>query len=514
MRQQHLFRLLILFLCLPFVSQAQLEVIYDAQSRTMSYRQDDKAVNKPVVKKGQTIVLKVENYNNYLYDVEILESYEEKKIGSNSDLFGGLQSLGVQELLNSNPPSPIYDVQSSDAQGYYDSQGGEVVDLSEEEQQIMYLKSQAENQLAKINVLDDSFEQTESSIYAYQEREAFRQISMTEVNKLKYNPHLQPQFIRTQSSTILEKALNISANNNIDLAKILEKGNETGDLEELLDQHQENQISYNEELNLLGQLQGELMNLAPNRADLISLYFSMDKALATAPQKNEDLEDISLSIEDLVTAYEEWSLSDIMTMWYEYETVKANDFSMTYQSQGQGDVTVFNIAFQLKEGVGETDAPPTIQVAPLKVPVYGGIKINASVGMNFARFFDQPKTYFVRDDEIVGQTGDDFLPIVTSFMHFYKQGNRNVSLGGSLGVGISLGGGEGIGSTNFFLGPSLFFGQSDRFVLNMGLMGAKTNRLSLGYQEGDAFDGFDDFIPIQSVYELGYFVGLSFNFTN
>jgi len=153
-----------------------------------------------------------------------------------------------------------------------------------------------------------------------------------------------------------------------------------------------------------------------------------------------------------------------------------------------------------------------IQLAPIKIPVYGGIKINASVGVNFGQYFNKPQTYFLKDSTIVGEDGDSFLPFITSFVHFYPQGRKSVSVGGSLGIGIPLSGAEsGFQSTTFFLGPSLFFGTGERLVVNFGLMGGKVNRLSRGYEVGDDFVGDESFIPLQSLYELGLFAGFSFN---
>ncbi len=42
-------------------------------------------------------------------------------------------------------------------------------------------------------------------------------------------------------------------------------------------------------------------------------------------------------------------------------------------------------------------------------------------------------------------------------------------------------------------------------------MGGKVQQLAAGYIEGDHFDGDSNFIPVHSPYELGFFVGLSFN---
>jgi hypothetical protein len=63
----------------------------------------------------------------------------------------------------------------------------------------------------------------------------------------------------------------------------------------------------------------------------------------------------------------------------------------------------------------------------------------------------------------------------------------------------------------FFLGPSLIFGNSQRLVLSLGLMGGKVESLAKGFKVGDAFDPDNGDLPTKGKYNLGMFMGLSFN---
>ena len=153
----------------------------------------------------------------------------------------------------------------------------------------------------------------------------------------------------------------------------------------------------------------------------------------------------------------------------------------------------------------------TRQLSALDIPVYGGFKVNASIGVSFGSFFNQPQGYFLRDSVIVSEKRDGYLPIITSFLLFYPQSAGNVSVGGTFGVGLSIGGDSGAQSIHFLLGPSLIFGQSERIALSAGLMGGRTDRLGQGYQVGDSLISEAGTVPLRSVYELGFFVGLSFN---
>ena len=122
-------------------------------------------------------------------------------------------------------------------------------------------------------------------------------------------------------------------------------------------------------------------------------------------------------------------------------------------------------------------------------------------------------SYSVRDNKIVAQELDKFIPIVTSFAHFYKQSPGNVNIGGSFGVGLPILGGSDIQAASFFLGPTIILGEASSFLLTVGVMGAKANRLANGLSIGDEFDNFTT-VPTISRYETGFFIGLSFSILN
>jgi hypothetical protein len=148
------------------------------------------------------------------------------------------------------------------------------------------------------------------------------------------------------------------------------------------------------------------------------------------------------------------------------------------------------------------------------IPTYGGIKVDASVGIAFGQFFDKPLSYFKEDSTniIVSSELDDFLPIIASFIHFYPSTSGNISVGGTFGVGFPVTGNESLQSIFFFLGPTILLGKNDRVVLSAGMMGGRNKSLSKGFQLGDVVEGPGE-IPTISSYELGGFVGISFNLT-
>jgi hypothetical protein len=512
--------LLFLILIIPFFAFSQsLEIIYDASNGTMTYFQNGLEVGSPIAKKGQKIIVKVQNYNNYLYELDVKEVQEERKISSGTDFLNGMQGLGLNQFAELMSPTPNLEgnavvgnsVRVKDLEFFEDK----------EAQIISFLKLQATDKLENIQWHKDAFVQTEGKIEEHQKYTNFRNIALNEVNKLKYHPGISTKKIKKTSLSLLETVLNISNNNDVTLAEVVDKNDQEKHLKSLLRKQEKEEEAYINDVAELQQIKSSLSDrmsnevamtkVFSNEVALMQLFFNMEEKITEMPTVLEKSMAIKTTLNDLIVIEKNKSISDLLNLWYEYESINSNDFSTTYLSRAEGDQVVLNLAFQLKETVPDSVAAPrTIQLAPVRIPVYGKLKINASVGFSFGQYFNQPKSYFVRDSIILSQDGDSFIPLMTSFVHFYRQSKGMVSVGGSLGVGIPLNG-AGLEATSFFLGPSIFFGESERFVLNMGLLGGKVNRLAVGYKEGDLYRGDENFIPIQGLYELGFFLGLSFN---
>ncbi len=499
---------LLLFFCLlPAFSFAQnLKIVYDAQSGAINYYDGDDQLSKPCVKKGGTIELSVTNYNNYLYDVDIRETHEKLKFGTTDNAWGKiLEGAGLTNLL----PVPS----DADADGVIDFIETEALPAgrSETEMRIWYLKQEAETKLNKIHNLEDKFQQTGQQIGAFEKKEQFQAIALQEIEKLKMNPHLPPQKIKTYALDIIENGLEIYNNPDVSVDQVLRANDGVTQLTDIQSVHSKTTDDYELELAQLRQVNSELVNLAPSNPELVNLYFEMEKTFLTSSTVLNKSSLTNQKLDDLMEVAKAKNPQEILDIFYEFQAIRANDFKTVYHAEGEEDLVIFDLTFALKQEAQSSGAKEEIKLSPIKVPVYGGLKMNASIGISFGQFFKAPESFYVRDSAILAQKEDRFTPMVTSFLHFYQQGRKPFTVGGSLGVGVPVGGELGFQSINFFVGPSFFFGSSERFVLNLGLMGGKVQRLSAGYKAGDYFDGESEFIPLHQPYELGYFVGLSFN---
>lgn len=507
MRNYTLLTPMLLFgLILPFLSFSQdLKIVYDAETGKMRYFNKMGEINKPIIKKGGSIVFTIENYNNYLYEVEFEETHETFSLAEGQGLLGGLEVLDLPSFIN----TPGFDFSDEDVDGVIDMFDREPdFELSEQQRRINELEYEAVELFENIKEAEAILKNQKSELVEIEDRRALRMIVLDEVDKIKYHPKISPTKIKTYSKAFFEKALDVSDINAVSLSSILEKKGEEKDLKTLLTYAVSNHSDYDENIDELKHIASELKSLNA----MSSTPFRIQQKVLSAPGISGNMSALELEVESVLQEASEDKIQDLMEIWYEYEAISSNNFSTSFRAQGAGDVVNLNVSMLLKDSLYHTKARSLIQLAPIKVPVYGGIKINASVGVNFGQYFNRPQTYYLRDSTITGQSGDSFIPFITSLVHFYPQGRKDISIGGSLGIGIPLSGDEsGFSSTTFFLGPSFFFGNSERLILNCGLMGGKVNRLSKGYKEGDFFDNDEDFIPVKSLYELGFFVGLSFN---
>ena len=510
MRNYTSLTLIFLFgLILPFISFSQdLKIVYNAENGNMTYFQNGEKINKPIIKKGGLIVFKIENYNNYLYDIDFQETHETFKVAQGSGLLGGVEGLGGLE----NILSPIINFVDSDADGViapYDSEFQIVEgELSERQKRINQLEADASEKLTAVKYIEEALERRKLEVVKIEEQRELKAIALDEVDKIKYHPKIPPSKIKTYSKAFFEKVLDVSDINSVSLSSIMEKKSDKEELNSLLSSAVKSHNNYDKNIEELKYIASELESLNA----MSSSPFKIQQKVLSASGISGNMTAHELNIQNLLNVTTDDDLQHLMNIWYEYEAISSNEFSTSFRAQGAGDLVNLDIKMLLKDSLSYTGAQRMIQLAPIKVPVYGGIKINASVGVNFGQYLKRPQTYFLKDSTIVGQNEDSFLPFITSFVHFYPQGRKSVSLGGSLGIGIPLSGAEsGFQSTTFFLGPSLFFGNSERLVLNFGVMGGKVNRLSRGYEVGDHFDGEESFIPVKSLYELGFFTGLSFN---
>ncbi|MFN0033521.1 MAG: hypothetical protein ACKVUS_00555 [Saprospiraceae bacterium] len=503
-----------------------LHVHYNVFRDSVHYVQNGKTTQTPTVRKGSTVLLHVENYNNYLYDVSVEVEEEEIPVASSSPagLLGQLGGSGTMPLsfLFKGSDQSLGGFKSffptlSGADLKEGSGFATTKEEAERQERVVLLKKLeadfgvAKDQIIKMDTELKTMQEQVQQKLATQRLQAF---AVDEVNNIRFNQRLEPSQIKTLTGEYMERIFVEKDPNKIDLAQLLKIADAQNELPRAIHDYRKKADYYATVTGTCELLMEDFRKFDFPQSNLKEFRAAAESFVTAAKGKNTshqgNAEMLESKIPDLKTL-DPKSLSELRTTYLE---ISNNSFSKTYRhAAASGEKLKMKLKLSPIDSL-ERKGMKTIELAPVSVSVFGGMRVRASVGLNFGQFFSRPQEFFVRDSVLQSSSKDAFLPIITSFMHFYSPSTRPVSVAGSFGVGFPLGGGENIQSISFFLGPSLLFGKGERIVLNAGIMGGKAEHLSQGYKVGDPYLSDSNLAPTTSVYELGYYLGVSFNLGN
>ena len=507
--------LFLIFLAPVCLSGQGLQIQYDVQTDSITWFRDGVPTQKIRARKDEAITLKIKNYNNYLYKVSVKEENEDARVapvmgGGMTGLMGSPGGASPFSMLSgmfnlpggSGLSAPFGDFGG----GIEDGDGFVTSDVSKTANALF---SQFQKTVRLINDTEKDIGKIGRDMQRLAQAQQIKAIAAGEIEKLRYNPAIPPTQIKRLSMEYLETILG-DVSDLQDLGQLMEK---TGAREEL-------SLKLGDYLKFTEELAGYYDAVAWIRDSLGGIPISsprfkeMQSSIATfqgsGSSRIEQYRTTAASVAEVLPTMENYSLERLIQLRYILEELKANTFSHTFRTQADGD----RLRLKLRLDPIDSIRIPGLsarQLSTLEVPVYGGFKINASLGVSFGSFFDRPQAYFLRDSTIVSEDRDSYSPIITSFIHFYRQSAGTLSVGGAFGIGLSIGNDSGTQAINFLLGPSFILGQGERIALSAGLMGGKVDRLGQGYQVGDNLVSEAGALPLRSVYELGFFVGLSFN---
>lgn len=512
-----LFLILLTAFSTPVLVAQDLHIYYDAFRDSVFYQKNGLPVNQPAVRKGSHVVLHVINYNNYLYDVAVKTDESQTTIAEGSALdlksmFGGAVSnpgeliFGSGGALGSIPA--LLGLSKGSGAAATAAEMDRQARIAELEKQVGAFNAAKE----RLEVLDENIAETQSAVKQALEAQQIQGFVVGELERLRFNPQLEPRQIKKLSQEYMTRIFGETDPNQLDLSKVLQKADAGAEFAKLREDYEKNVHQYGKNVDALKVTSAILddtrfnfpeSNIDVFRKEAVKTLSAAETNLGTYEGNLKTIADKAAGIKSLDVQ----QLADLRTM---YLIVVDNDFSKTHRQEVTTDNMNLQVVLTPVDSINITGVA-TKYVAPFELNVYGGLHINASLGVSFAQFFDRPQGYFVRDGVISSNKKDAFTPLLTSFVHFYRQGRGAASFGGSFGLGIPLGGSGGLESVTFFLGPSLVLGRGERIVLSGGLMGGKIEQLGQGYAVGDTFDPDPALLQTEQVYRLGYFVGLSFN---
>jgi uncharacterized HAD superfamily protein/uncharacterized protein YdcH (DUF465 family) len=525
MNQLHFAFLWCFFGVISQMTAQDIHVHYDVFRDSMYYRQNGKAVAAPVVRDGKKVVLHVENYNNYLYDVALKVDNTEIQL-ANSNPEGGLNGLLPASGGNLSPLDMLFQGGDNNLLGAFKMFPGlsgkdlkegsgwvtspEEVQRQEQVAQLKKMEAQFEAVRDKVTELDDSLREMESQAEAKLTANRLQTFAATEIAHLRFNPHLEPSQIKLLSADYMQRVFMEKDPNKIDLAQVLKIADGQQDISRYVKDYNQKVQQYAKEAAVSVQVAQEFRKFNFPNSNLIAFTKKAEDFTAAANEKLLQYKENAQMLEAKLASVETLDPQALLALRTTYIELTNNKFAKNYTHTATGEKMQFNIILTPLDSLQRLGIKE--KTTPFEVAVYGGLRMRASVGLSFSQFFSTPQQYFVRDSVLQGSNKDAFTPIATSFLHFYAPSRGGVSLAGSFGIGVPIGGGDKL-PLSFFLGPSLVFGRNERIVLNTGVMGGRVERLSQGYKIGDKFYADDNEAPTTSVYALGYFLGVSFNLT-
>jgi hypothetical protein len=529
-------RNLLLSLCLlttyPVFSQ-DLHIYLDAHTEQIVYVSGKDTLDRPRVKMGDQVYIHLINYNNYLYDVEIdlegvvdryrspvdtlglgLGNAKHPEEGTGTGLFSMLHGLGggLGLDLTATGPAGLFQMMGL-------SQGikGEGADFegAEADQQVRLLAAEYRTVLSDMRAIEVDLQRINSALERAFQAKLLQGKVAHEIGELQMNPHLQPGQIKRLTHEYMDLVFEQTAVEELNMERIWAISDRQQAIQEELGKAENGQAALAgkaEQLERLSKRLEAISVVALTQKDIYEeLSVSMEGTHERVGEALERLDGNLVRIKEQVQQLPEDDFEELVALRYLYEELVANDFSYTYRTIVKDDLTKVRVALKPKEGLPAGLIPGQRVFSPLEIPARGSFKVSAGLGLSFARYFNPPQAYFLRDTSILAEDEDSFAPHLTSFVHFYRQTAGAVSYGGSFGVGMPIFNSDGGQSVSFFLGPSIMVGDRQRLVLTGGIMGGRVKRLGNGYQVGDSLPAGSPSIPTDFRFQLGYFLGLTFN---
>lgn len=524
--------LLAFSLLFPFCLLSQdLVIEYDVTSDKITFKDTSGTIIKrPAAKKNRNVLLRLTNFNDYTLHATIsAKGINQKVADGNINLVGGKMlgqentnfmsffqsSASIMDQTISTPsrtPSPK--VMSS---------GIMILEEELEPQKKDKLSATNEQKIIALRQIEQNYKQTTSELEIINQQliDSERKI-IDHKNTLLLTEYAAPYVksikLNERLATSRRKALLQEM-----MSALFQTNKQDVNLSDILDFFATFEGKVSADLSKFDRLFADFSNKHDELRSFepkIIQHFSDDIPLAVSLQnqyKNDNnyygqIED-DLTTFNAMTQSFKHNLPNINipllfdNIYRNYLEINLNPFEYSFTTPAEGDIMDFEITISRKDSTKSNSG--LLKKRHIKVPVKGGVKVNTSVGIGFSNYFQPTESYYNRDSTIFAEPGDQFTPLLVTLIHFYPQTGRQITVGGSFGVGIPLSG--DFKSPSFLLGPSIFAGKSERIIISAGLMGAKASRLAQGHVVNEHFGAENLPVPIKTRYELGYFLSASFN---
>lgn len=513
----HLFKatfLLVAIIAGGCLTAQALHIHYDIETGVPTYLLGKDTIDRPLARYRGEVFFHLENLNTYRFtaDVEKTEELE----GT-----GGQNALALFSGLLPGGGLPGLDMLGGGTSAFFSGAGDahdEMMDFTTEAglassnamAAMEALKADYEAVLLKMNDKEKKIKQYNLEIERVLDQRANVELARREVKRIKAHPGLRTSQIIALSDEFITKALGEGPKEDLDVLTIAE--NRTGKVKKNMALLQQEQAGFHSYVIELENIQGKLaaLNIPPADPTFARLAQSLNTVHDQSEKMDGQLGKRQQKIQAIAQEDQAAFTRDLIELRYEMEMLNPQNFSYTERFEVDGGAFYLQPSIFPIDTFGNRTGGKATTLAPVKVRVRGGLRISTSVGIGLGQYFEAPREYFVRDGFIVGVDMDRFLPIANTMLHFHPYGDGRVVVGGALGVGLPLSGGDSGQSTTFMLGPSLILGERDKVFISAGLIGGQVTRLGGGFKEGDVFSTLDGALLTNRRYELGYYFSLSF----
>ncbi len=483
-----------------------LLIEYNQYSNKVIYKKNGIQIENPSIKESDNIYITITEFNPYIMRAEL-----SVKQSSYNQTSSELSALGIAPAGNSGL-SGITGLLGglglgSNIQETFGGIPGSRGELSEE---VAASKNEFRALSAKLEEVETKMNNSFAKINRFKTIEQGQHLAITDIETLRTNKYLKPSRIKELINEEINYAFAKIDGEHISIDDLVNEYKKEEDLKQTINEY-----------NAAGDEYKTLSKKWNNFASSISLYsvnindMQMEFIKLSADSIQKTMEKniqtkLSKPIESSIsTNYKETNLKSLAALRQVYEEIQSDIFTYSFPPfQATSDDVVLSIDVSQKNSLGDYKQLKNLTQT---VPVTGGWKISAGVGLSFGTLSEKTYSYSVLNESIVSDELDDFIPFVTSFAHFHKKNSKNFNLGGSFGVGFPIQGGASVQSLTFFIGPTLLLGKKQKFLLTAGFMGASVSRLSSGLKVGDYFGSFSNTLPMVQKYELGYFLGISYD---
>ena len=488
----------------PIIGQDGLVITYNNFTNEVSYKHNGTAIINPSVGIGENIYVKIVDFNQYNYKAslevvanQVKESTDFMGIDlttltdlESGPLAGLIQNAGLGELFSS----------FSSATATRSISKTSVVSP-----QIKRFNESYQKQIDDLKQIEKSLDKSLATIKKANALGSNIQIVQTDIEKLLSNSMVSPSEIKRLVQHEIEDIFLVDRGAEILNEDIISIS--SGEKLESL------RNEYNEQINAIKNIQSNLEGLSVKinnygEAEETNDLENKVQKLINSINENYNIESPSTPESPM----NDLSITQLVELRILHKVLGGNQFEYSFPPI---QVLDNNESYTIKLLIDEKSTDDNFNSGNRKtleqqIPVVGDFKISGGIGLTFSSFFENQFTYDVRNNVITGDEVENYLPMLTSFLHFSKSTPRPTSIGVSLGIGYPILSNQSLSSISFFLGPTLLLGKSQKVLFSAGIMTGRTQQLVSDLQLGDIITEGAVGDPFIEKYNLGYFLGVSY----